>query len=158
MSEVLNSLAPLFDYANLHPAMNTVDLLAHYNHNMANSNGPHAMVAMGSQGGASGGPRTPSMGQFNIGPSPATAHLNLPEGNGMMGSPAQMHQAANMVQQQSQPGASSSDPSASTSPNQSNKRRRPSTVKVEEVDNSVTGSGKVKPSPKVGGKRQKSTA
>jgi len=77
------------------------------------------------------GPRTPSFGQFPMGASPAAAHMNLP-GSPHIGSPApgQM-QAPGMQLQPSQQGTSSSGPSANTSP-ASNKRRRPSGVKVEE--------------------------
>lgn len=106
------------------------------------------------------GQRTPLMGQFTIGQSPAAAHLNLPDG-GMMGSPAQAHmQAPAMALQQSQQGTSSSGPSANTSPNVSNKRRRPSTVKAE-AEETAQANGvqpKVKPSPRIGGKRQKGNA
>jgi hypothetical protein len=92
------------------------------------------------------GPRTPSMSQFTMGASPAAAHMNLP-GSPHMGSPApgQM-QAPGMQMQASQQGTSSSGPSANTSP-ASNKRRRPSGVKVEE-----DGSGAPTPAgPQVNG-------
>jgi hypothetical protein len=73
-----------------------------------------------------------------------------------MGSPAQ---APGMQLQQSHQGTgtNSSGPSANTSPNASNKRRRPSAVKAEE-DGQVNGTqskNPVRPSPRIGGKRQK---
>ena len=62
-----------------------------------------------------------------------------------------------MQLQKSQHGTSSSGPSANTSPNASNKRRRPSTVKVEEEGqvNGTQTKPTVKPSPRIGVKRQK---
>lgn len=71
-----------------------------------------------------------------------------------------------MVQQgQMQPNVGQAT-SASASPQVTNKRRRASTVKVEnddtggpEVNGTATqGAAKVKASPRVGGKRQKGTA
>ena len=102
------------------------------------------------------GPRTPGMSNFPLfpqGASPAPAHLQLPDGSPHMGSPAQ---GQAMQLQQSQHGTSSSGPSANTSPNASNKRRRPSTVKAEE-ENLVNGTQSktaVRPSPRIP-KRQK---
>ena len=101
------------------------------------------------------GPRTPSMANFPMGNSPATGHLQLPGSPHISGSPAQ---APGMLPQHSQHGTNSSGPSANTSPNASNKRRRPSAVKAEE-DTQVNGTQQqktgVKPSPRIGGKRQK---
>lgn len=89
-------------------------------------------------------------------PSPAQHQNNLPPGAGVA-----------MVAQQSQQGTNTSGSqgtSANTSPNATNKRRRPSTVKVEvddgggsaEVNGTGPGGGhKVKPSPSMGAKRQK---
>lgn len=88
----------------------------------------------------------------NFGASPGAAHLQLPDGSPHMGSPAQ---APGMQLQQSQHGTTSSGPSANTSPNASNKRRRPSAVKAEEDQANGTARASVKPSPKIGGKRQK---
>ena len=94
------------------------------------------------------------MSNFALGASPATGHLQLADGSPHISSPAQ---APGMQLQQSQHGTSSSGPSANTSPNTSNKRRRPSTVK-DEGENQVNGTqpkASVKPSPRIGGKRQK---
>lgn len=99
------------------------------------------------------------MSQFPMGQSPSAANLGLPE-NVIGGSPAQGNmQAPGMALQQSQQGTSSSGPSANTSPNVSNKRRRPS-VKTE-GDDAAQANGvqpKVKPSPRIGVKRQKGNA
>jgi len=94
------------------------------------------------------------MPNFSIGASPAAAHLGLPDVSPHMGSPAQ---APGMQLQQSQHGTSSSGPSANTSPNVNNKRRRPSAVKAEEESqvNGTQAKATVKPSPRIGGKRQK---
>ena len=127
------------------------------------------------------GQRTPGLNgpaQFS---SPAAAHLNLPTSispaMSMTGaqapSPAQNSNhippgaGVAMVAQQSQQGTNTSGSqgtSANTSPNATNKRRRPSAVKVEaddgggaggtEVNGTGPGGGsKVKPSPRI--KRQR---
>ncbi|KAL8954480.1 MAG: hypothetical protein Q9183_007098 [Haloplaca sp. 2 TL-2023] len=114
-------------------------------------------------------------GQTNAAPSPATLHgmspaiQNLalqqhamqqqqaPTSVGMVHNPSQ-HGTNNSV------GTGSQGPSANASPNMTNKRRRPSAVKGEDDGgggggaveiNGVGGPGKVKPSPRIGGKRQK---
>ena len=140
---------PLFNYSHLNPTLAPYSALDQYVATVASANNPGAQPA---------GPRTPGMGgQFPMGASPAQAHLNLPNDGSphMSGSPAQ---APGMQLQQSQHGTSSSGPSANTSPNASNKRRRPSAVKDEseaQVNGAQTGKAAVKPSPRIGGKRQK---
>ena len=139
---------PLFQYSHQNAALDPYAALDQYVTTVAatgaNPNAPQQNSA---------GPRTPGMSSFPLGTSPATAHLNLPDASPHLGSPAQ---APAMQLQQSQHGTSSSGPSANTSPNASNKRRRPSTVKADENqaggDPSKTS---VKPSPRIGGKRQK---
>lgn len=138
---------PLFAYAHLHPTLTPNNALDQYVSTVA-------INGTDNQQPNPTGPRTPGMGNFPMGVSPAQAHLQLPDGSPRVtGSPAQ---APNMQLQQSQHGTSSSGPSANTSPNASNKRRRPS-VK-DEVDIQVNGNPSktaVKPSPRIGGKRQK---
>lgn len=140
---------PLFNYshqnANLAPYAALDQYVATQTMNGTNPNGQQNPT----------GPRTPGMANFPLGASPAAAHLQLPDGSPhISGSPAQ---APAMQLQQSQHGTSSSGPSANTSPNTSNKRRRPSAVKAED-ENQVNGTGQtkatVKPSPRIG-KRQK---
>lgn len=146
MNEVLAQMNPLMSYLQTNPTLTPHKALEAYMAQV-NSNGANG----GPQNPS--GPRTPAMVNFPIGASPAAAHLQIPEGSPhMMGSPAQ---APGMQLQQSQHGTTSSGPSANTSPNASNKRRRPSTVKAEE-DGQVNGTGKnnVKPSPRIT-KRQK---
>lgn len=119
------------------------------------------------------GQRTPGINGPHFA-SPAAAHLGLPgsQGSPHIGgpvhtpSPAQNHLAGPvaMVAQQSQQGTNTSGSqgtSANTSPNVTNKRRRASAVKLEGDDGGgeVNGVGpKVKPSPRIGGKRQKGAA
>ncbi len=148
---------PLFNYAHLNSSLAPYAALDQY------------VATMGANGGIPGGnvngpimmqpgQRTPSMGQFPMGQSPAIANMSLPDAGAIQGSPAQGNmQAPGMTLQRSQQGTSSSGPSANTSPNVSNKRRRPS-VKPEEdnAGNQPNGvQSKVKPSPRIGGKRQK---
>ena len=118
------------------------------------------------------GPRTPGLAGPNQFASPALAHLGLPmnQSSPHIGgpvhtpSPAQTHMAGPvaMVHQQSQQGSNlsgSQGTSANTSPNVTNKRRRASNVKMEEEVGGpeINGATKVKPSPRIGGKRQKGT-
>jgi hypothetical protein len=106
----------------------------------------------------------PNFPNLPMGTSPNPTHLALP-GSPHVGhtpSPAQNHiQAPGLAAQHSQQGSNNSGTSANTSPNVSNKRRRPS-VKTEGDDGgggggevNGTGSTKVKASPRAGGKRQK---
>lgn len=108
--------------------------------------------------------------QFQLGASPSVSHLGLPGSPhiGSQPSPGQNNvmQAPGLVAQHSQQGTNSSQgTSATTSPNVTHKRRRPSGVKVDgdesgappEVNGTMTSSSKVKPSPRIGGKRQKGT-
>lgn len=146
----MGQMNPLFNYSHLNPTLGPNAALDQYVATIA------ANSANSGAQGAPSGPRTPGLPNFSMGTSPATAHLQLPDGSPHIGgSPAQ---GPGMQLQQSQQGTSSSGPSANTSPNASNKRRRPSTVKAEEEGqvNGVQPSGKtaVKPSPRIG-KRQK---
>jgi hypothetical protein len=110
----------------------------------------------------------PNMNGPNQFASPAMGHLGLPQGQGSphiggpvhTPSPAQQGQGGvAMMHQMSAPGSNlsgSQGASTNTSPNVSNKRRRPSAIKLEEENASQDGNNKtVKPSPRIGGKRQK---
>jgi len=134
---------PLFNFSHQHTALAPYSALDQYIATVA-ANGGNP----GAQGQNPSGPRTPGMPNFPMGTSPAAAHLQLPGSPHIGGSPAQ---APGMQLQQSQHGTSSSGPSANTSPNASNKRRRPSAVKTEE-ENQVNGTQAkvgVKPSPRI---------
>jgi hypothetical protein len=114
-----------------------------------------------------------NMGPGMTGPnqfaSPSMGHLGLPQGQGSphiggpvhTPSPAQNPGAGGvaMMHQMSAQGSNlsgSQGPSTNTSPNVSNKRRRPSAIKLEEENASQESNpGKVRPSPRIGGKRQK---
>jgi hypothetical protein len=127
----MGQMNPLFGYSHQNSSLAPYAALDQY----------VATVAANGQQPNPSGPRTPS---FAVGASPATAHMQLPGGSPHIGSPAQ---APGMIQQQSQQG---SIPSANASPNASNKRRRPSTVKTE--DDLVNGNQQkatVKPSPRM---------
>ena len=79
-------------------------------------------------------------------------HTPSPAQNPAMGGVAMIHQ----MSAQGSNLSGSQGPSTNTSPNVSNKRRRASAVKLEEEGGGEqTGANKVKPSPKIGGKRQK---
>lgn len=140
IAEVMGQMNPLFGFCLANPGMGPYTALEKY---MAQINQPPQ---------AQQNVPVPQMGQ--VGASPAQPHMQLP-GSGsphIMGSPAPGHmQAPGMQMQPSQQGTSSSGPSANTSP-QSNKRRRPSGVKIEEDGSSaptpgsqVNGVGKGKP-------------
>jgi hypothetical protein len=154
----MGQMNPLMNYSQQNVSLAPYAALDQYVANIPASNAPPGNP----NGVMQPGQRTPSMGQFPMGQSPAAGHLNLPDNNSMTGgSPALGHmQAPGMALQQSQQGTSSSGPSANTSPNVSNKRRRAS-VKAEGEDGAGQSNGvqnKVKPSPRIGGKRQKGNA
>jgi hypothetical protein len=151
----MGQMNPLFQFSQEHSNLAPYEALDQYVAGIAISapgmNGPNSMQP---------GQRTPSMSQFPMNQSPSVAHLGLPDSSSIAGSPAQGHmKATSMALQQSQQGSSSGGPSANTSPNATNKRRRPS-VKVEgEEAAAAVGQAngvqpKVKPSPRMG-KRQK---
>jgi hypothetical protein len=124
--EVMGQMNPLFSFYHSNPGLGPYQAMEQYVSSHINS----AQPAMNGQP-MPPQPRTPSFGQFPMGASPAATHMNLP-GSPHMGSPAPGHmQAPGMQLQQSQQGTSSSGPSANTSP-ASNKRRRPSGVKIED--------------------------
>ncbi|GKT86539.1 topoisomerase ii-associated protein pat1 [Colletotrichum tofieldiae] len=120
IAEVIGQMNPLFAFYHTHPNLGPYAALEQYvgqiNAAPQNLNGQPMPQ----------GPRTPSFGQFPMGASPAQPHMQLPGSPHVQGSPAQGHmQAPGMQMQQSQQGTSSSGPT-------SNKRRRPSGVKMEE--------------------------
>lgn len=123
----MGQMNPLFGFTHSNPGLGPYAALEQYVTTHINGIPPN----MNGQPMPQGGPRTPSFSQFPMGASPAAAHMNLP-GSPHIGSPAPGHmQAPGMQMQQSQQGTSSSGPSANTSP-ASNKRRRPSGVKIED--------------------------
>lgn len=142
--EVMGQMNPLFGFTHTNPGLGPYAALDQYVSTYING-APGAMNGQGPQGP----PRTPSLSQFPMGASPAAGNMNLP-GSPHVGSPAPGQiQAPGMQLQQSQQGTNSSGPSANTSP-ASNKRRRPSAVKVED-----DGSGAGTPGSQVNGNRGK---
>jgi hypothetical protein len=144
MVEIMGQMNPLFGYYHAHPGLAPYTALEQYmNQITAVSQG------MNGQPMQQGGPRTPGFGQFQVGASPAMANSMLPGSPHVAGSPVPGQMAAPMMQPQaSQQGTNSSGPSANTSPAQnSNKRRRPSTVKTEEENNHNTPASAPTPVP-----------
>jgi hypothetical protein len=148
LTEVMVQMNPLFNYSHSNATLTPYAALDSYVAAVA-QNGNN----LNNQGHHPSGPRTPGMSNFPIGASPAAAHLQLPDGSPHISSPAQ---APGMQLQQSQQGTHSSGQSANTSPNVSNKRRRPSVKGEEDIQVNGTQANKagVKPSPRIG-KRQK---
>lgn len=123
----MGQMSPLFSFCHVNPGIGPCAALEQYVSTYING----APLGMNGHQVHQGAPRTPSFSHFSMGASPATAHMNLP-GSPHIGSPAQgQMQAPGMQMQHSQQGTSSSGPSANTSP-ASNKRRRPSGVKLED--------------------------
>jgi hypothetical protein len=167
LAEVMGQMNPLFSYSHQHSSLAPYSALDQYvaHVSQAASLNPSTLPP---------GSRTPSLNAFTLS-SPAAAQISLPDGtnpmqNMNMGS-GNMQPTA-MALQQSQQG-SSSGVSANTSPNTSNKRRRPS-EEMSHINGAAAGKqggagqaggqtqgqvantgSKVKPSPRIGGKRQK---
>lgn len=171
-------MEPLFHYSQNHENLTPAEALNSLVHETtrATQNMPTGLIQgnfhnVGPQGLP--GQRTPGMNGTNQFASPAMQSLGLPaQGSPRVGgpahtpSPAHVHVAGPvaMVHQLSQQGSNLSGSqvaSANNSPNVTNKRRRASGIKLEDdAGGEVNGNsaGKVKPSPSIGGKRQKGTA
>ena len=180
MAEVFSAMTPLILYSQSNPTIPPREALekmvsehalrAAQMSSLAQAN-LHAPLQMSGQ-------RTPGLNGPSQFESPALAHLGLPTGQASprLGgpvhtpSPAQNHIGGPvaMVHQQSQQGSNLSGSqvtSANTSPNATTKRRRPSGVggvKAEDdgggAEINGTGVNKVKPSPRMGAKRQKGSS
>lgn len=170
-------MTPLIQYSQSHPTITPQQALEKMVHENTMRASQMASMAQGNLNAPipMAGQRTPGLNGASQFASPALAHLGLPTGQGsphLSGpghtpSPAQNHMAGPvaMVHQQSQQGSNLSGSqvtSANTSPSVQNKRRRASAVKLEDdgggVEVNGTGANRVRPSPKIGGKRQKGTA
>lgn len=168
-------MAPIMEYFHTHPGVTPKESLFRVTHenaqNMANVNNARLQNQMAARANgqvAFPNQMNPGMtgpNQFN---SPAMGHLGIPQASGspLMGgpnhtpSPAQNPAAGGvaMIHQMSAQGSNlsgSQGPSTNTSPNVSNKRRRMSVKVEDEGTGDSNGANKVKPSPKIGGKRQK---
>jgi hypothetical protein len=171
-------MAPLIEYFQANPGIGPFETLRRMNaensQNMANANANARMqnhMARAANGQVAF-PNQQGMNGPNQFASPGMQHLGLPQQQGSphvsgpvhTPSPAQNAQGGvPMMHQMSAQGSNLSGsqvPSTNTSPNVSNKRRRPSTVKGEDGDANANQDGnqnKVKPSPRIGGKRQKAS-
>lgn len=167
-------MEPLFQYSQNHDHLTPAEALNSLVLETARAQNPVGALPSGgfNNAGPAGvaGQRTPGLSGPNQFASPAMQNLGLPaQGSPRIGgpahtpSPANMHMAGPvaMVHQHSQQGSNlsgSQGASANTSPNMTNKRRRASAIKLEEDGghevNGVAGN-KVKPSPRLSGKRQK---
>ena len=127
MADIIGQMSPLFTFTHSHPGISPYIALEQYM-SQVGGQGPN----VNGQAMPQGVPRTPGYNQFPMGASPAMANQMLP-GSPHMGSPApgQM-QAPAMQLQVSQQGTNSSGPSANTSPQQNNKKRRASQAKLED--------------------------
>ncbi|KAL4968494.1 LIM domain-binding protein [Aspergillus stella-maris] len=172
VAETISQMQLLFQWSHSNPNLTPSESLRSLVANFQNIQNPNPMMMQGPMNPGlqqPPGARAPSMGGPNQFASPGMNHLNLP--GGVQGSP---HLSAHPSPAQSHlagtPGMGPQGqlpqqvPSASASPNVTNKRRRASTVKMEgdeaggEVNGTTQGQAKVKASPRVGGKRQKGTA
>ncbi|EXJ95424.1 hypothetical protein A1O1_00545 [Capronia coronata CBS 617.96] len=180
VAEVMTAMGPLMEYFHTHPGIGIKETLYRVTHenaqamaqvNNARMQNHMARTANGQVQYAN--PMNPGMNGPTMMNSPGMGHLGVPQAQGspLMGgpvhtpSPAQNPAAGGvaMMHQMSAQGSNlsgSQGPSTNTSPNVSNKRRRASAVKLEEENagGESTGANKVKPSPKIGGKRQKGAA
>lgn len=168
-------MAPLMEYFHSHPGIGPRDSLLRVTQENAQNMAQMNNARLQNQMARAANGQVPFGNQMN-GPtmmnSPAMGHLGVPQAQGspMMGGPVHTPSPAQnagtggvaMMHQMSAQGSNlsgSQGPSTNTSPNVSNKRRRASAVKVED-DNAgqeQSGANKVKPSPKIGGKRQKAS-
>ena len=170
VAEVMNQMAPLFEYSQTHGGIAPKEAMNRMNIEnaqvFANANQARLQNQMARQ--ANGQiPFPQAMNGPNQFASPNMQHLGIPQGQGSpalggavhtpspaqnaMGGVAMMHQ----MSAQGSNLSGSQGPSTNTSPNV-NKRRRASQIKLEEenaAQNADTG-GKVKPSPRMP-KRQK---
>jgi hypothetical protein len=172
-------MEPLFHYSQNHEDLTPAEALTSLVHETVRNGQniptgvPHGNFANSGVHGIGPGQRTPGMNGPDHFVSPAMQNLGLPQqssphigGPAHTPSPAHIHMAGPvaMVHQHSQQGSNlsgSQGASANTSPNVTNKRRRPSAIKLEEdggAEMNGSAANKVKPSPRIGGKRQKGTA
>jgi hypothetical protein len=170
----MTAMTPLFEHYHTHPGTEPKDLIPRVIQENAQNMQVNAnrmnQMARAANGQVGFGQMAPGMNGPGMMNSPAMGHLNVPQAQGspMMGGPVATPSPAQnmgvggvaMMQQMSAQGSNlsggSQGPSTNTSPNVSNKRRRASVVKLEEENaQNEGGANKVKPSPKIGGKRQK---
>ncbi|KHJ30922.1 putative p protein [Erysiphe necator] len=149
LAEVMIQMNSLFAYSHQNPKLTPSNALDQYVANITANIG----VNMGHQQSFVGS-RTSAIGNLAMGASPAQGHMQLSGSSPHIGSPAQ---APGTLFHTNQHGTSPNGPNANLSPNSNNKRRRPSGVKLDEESqlNGMHQNPHVKPSPRIGGKRQK---
>lgn len=158
----MGQLNPLFEYSRKHPKLKPHTALERYIVEAPADPENQQLLRSASNAFGLSSPANNQIGLLDGGnPNGIVAHGNLVVQNSPAGGSMQ---ATGMSLQQSQQG-SSSGVSTNTSPNVNNKRRRPSLK--EEEGTQVNGTGtpnqaaganagnKIKPSPRIGGKRQK---
>ncbi|PYI35309.1 hypothetical protein BP00DRAFT_442833 [Aspergillus indologenus CBS 114.80] len=173
VSETIASMQFLMQFSQQNPQLTPWESLRNLVNSMQNQvPNPAFMPLQMNPAMQQGQPRAPSMNAPNQFASPAMAHLGLPPAQGsphlsVSGhpSPAPTHLAGPPMPQGQVQGNGPQVTSASASPNVGTKRRRASTVKVENDDNGPDLNGapgpapaKVKASPRVGAKKQKGGA
>ncbi|KAG9793358.1 Transcriptional activator ptaB [Exophiala dermatitidis] len=185
IAEVMTAMGPLMEYFHTHPGIGIKDTLFRVTQENAQAMAQANNVRMQNQIARAANAQVSYANAMNPGMngptmmnSPGMGHLGVPQAQGspLMGggggpvhtpSPAQNQNPSAggvaMMHQMSAQGSNlsgSQGPSTNTSPNVSNKRRRASAVKLEEENpgGDSGGANKVKPSPKIGGKRQKGAA
>lgn len=161
-------MGPLMEFSQKNPELRPQDAMHRMVTETAQNMRMNQMAANANGMQVNPGQRTPGLNGPNQFASPAMNHLGLPQqGSPHINTPSPAHLnnqgGIAMVHQMSQGNSNlsgSQGPSTNTSPNVTQKRRRASQVKLEEENASqeVNGTNKVKPSPRMGGKRQKGTA
>jgi transcription elongation factor len=172
IAEVMMVMGPLMEFSQRNPELRPQEAM----HRMVTETAQNMrmnQMAANANGGMqmNTGQRTPGLNGPNQFASPAMNHLGLPQqgsphisGPAHTPSPAHLQQGGiAMVHQMSQGNSNlsgSQGPSTNTRPNVTTKRRRTSLVKIEDenANQEVNGANKVRPSPRIGGKRQKGTA
>lgn len=170
-------MGPLMEYYHSNPGISPREALMRINNDNSQMNANMIRMQNANMAAAANGqvpfPQQRAMAGMmpNQLQSPALQHLGLPHGQASphMGGPNHTPSPAQnpaqggvaMMHQMSAQGSNlsgSQGPSTNTSPNVSNKRRRASQIKMEDENSQQDSNGngnKVKPSPRIGGKRQK---
>lgn len=170
-------MGPLMEYYHSHPGIGPRESLTRINQenqqNITNANNARLQNQMARAANGQvpfNNNMAPGMNGPNQFASPAMAHLGLPQGQGSphvggpVHTPSPAQNAAGgvaMMHQMSAQGSNlsgSQGPSTNTSPNVSNKKRRQSAANLKMEDGNGEDGGnanRVKPSPRLGGKRQK---
>merc|ERR1711939_1161036 len=163
IAEVMTAMGPLMEYFHSHPGIGPKESLLRVTHENAQNMAQMSNARLQNQMARAANGQVPFPNQMPPGMNGPTM-MNSPAMGRPVHTPSPAHNPAPggvaMMHQMSAQGSNlsgSQGPSTNTSPNVTNKRRRASAVKIEEENpgQEPTGANKVKPSPKIGGKRQK---